>query len=94
MPRRWNEIDRAPVPVADPALDRYLEQVAATHVHGGYLISRWRAVEHSDPLAADSDHLRTFDDDEVVGRNWPSCGSRVRSTATWDSSTRGRVRCA
>jgi hypothetical protein len=39
------------VPVADPALDRYLEQLAATHVNGGYLISRWRAVEYSDTAA-------------------------------------------
>jgi hypothetical protein len=39
------------VPVSDPALDRYLEQVAATHVNGGHLISRWRAVEYSDTTA-------------------------------------------
>jgi len=39
------------VPVSDPALDRYLEQVAAIHVKGGYVFSRWRAVEYSDTTA-------------------------------------------
>lgn len=67
-------ISWAPVPVADPALEGYLEQVAATHVHGGYLIGRWRAVEYSDTVAwfmarnrlEDYDLLRVFFDDEVV----------------------------
>lgn len=64
----------APVPVTDPALDRYLEQVAATHVHGGYLVGRWRAVEYSDTVAwftarnrmEEFGLLRVFFDDAVV----------------------------
>lgn len=39
------------VPLSDPGLDRYLDQVAATHSEGGYLIGRWRAVEYSDATA-------------------------------------------
>ncbi|GAA3688911.1 hypothetical protein GCM10022267_89600 [Lentzea roselyniae] len=62
------------VPLSDPALDRYLEQVAATHVHGGYLISRWRAVEYSDTTAwfmsrnrlDEYDLLRVFFSSKVV----------------------------
>lgn len=65
MPRRWNW---AQVPVSHPALDRYLEQVAATHVNGGYLIGRWRAA--GDPVVVDSDHLRIFFD-EVVRKGLP-----------------------
>ena len=62
------------VPVTDPALDRYLEQVAATHANGGYLISRWRAVEYSDTTARymalrkldEYDLLHVFFNNELV----------------------------
>jgi hypothetical protein len=39
------------VPLSDPALEEYLDHVAATHVNGGYVLSRWRAVEYSDTTA-------------------------------------------
>ncbi|WP_439661419.1 hypothetical protein ACSHWB_07895 [Lentzea sp. HUAS TT2] len=62
------------VPLAEPALDRYLEQVAATHVNGGHLVSRWRAVEYSDTAAwflarqriDDYGLLRVFFGDDAV----------------------------
>ncbi|GAB2834011.1 hypothetical protein [Lentzea nigeriaca] len=62
------------VAVADSALDRYLEQVTATHVNGGYLIGRWRAVEYSDTVAwfmsrnrvEDYNLFRVFFDDQAV----------------------------
>ncbi|MDX8053498.1 hypothetical protein SK571_29355 [Lentzea sp. BCCO 10_0798] len=62
------------VPVSDPALDRYLEQVAAAYVNGGYLLSRWRAVEYSDTTTWYTARrqidgyglLRTFFGNEVV----------------------------
>ncbi|GGU51343.1 hypothetical protein [Lentzea flava] len=68
MPRRDDTtITWARVEVSAPALDRYLEQLAATHVNGGYLIGRWRAVEHPGTVVrVDSGHLRSFFDDQVV----------------------------
>lgn len=40
---RWDARD-----LDEPALDRYLDALAATRTNGGYLIGRWQAVEYSD----------------------------------------------
>lgn len=47
----WATVRWEPVPFSDPALDRYLDQVRATHVNGGYLFGRWRATHYSDVTA-------------------------------------------
>jgi hypothetical protein len=47
----WTTVRWESVPVSDPAVDRYLEQVQATHVNGGYLFGRWRATRYSDVTA-------------------------------------------
>ncbi|MFQ6331656.1 hypothetical protein ACLMAL_36810 [Nocardia sp. CWNU-33] len=47
----WESIAWEPVPVNAPALERYLVQVAATHLNGGYLFGRWCAVDYSDTTA-------------------------------------------
>jgi len=69
-----NGITWAAVPVAAPALDRYLEHVAASYVNGGYLIGRWRAVDYADTAAwfvarnraEEFELLRVFFDSEAV----------------------------
>jgi hypothetical protein len=43
----WVSLDWEQVPLNSPSVDRYLSQVRETHVNGGYLIGRWRAVRYS-----------------------------------------------
>lgn len=70
----WDSIAWAAVPVTAPALERYLDQVAATHVNGGYLFGRWCAVDYSDTTAwffarnrvEEYELLRVFFDSRVV----------------------------
>ncbi|MEV6239846.1 hypothetical protein [Lentzea sp. NPDC051838] len=62
------------VPVTEPALEPLLRQLAATHVNGGYLLARFRAVAYPDATAwylsrnrfADYHFLRFFFSDAVV----------------------------
>lgn len=73
------EIIWSPVPVLTPALEPYLEQVAATYVNGGYLLGRWRAVDFPDTTAwflsrnrfEEYDFLRVFFGDAVVRDGLP-----------------------
>jgi hypothetical protein len=47
----WTALEWTAAPIADPALDHYLELVRATHVNGGCLFGRWRAGGYSDTTA-------------------------------------------
>lgn len=47
----WPQLGWDSVPVESGPLDAYLEQVRDTHVNGGYLLGRWRAVGYSDVAA-------------------------------------------
>lgn len=70
----WSSLRWEPQPLRLPDLDRYLAEVARTHVNGGFVIGRWRAVEFSDAAAwflarghfDEYEYLRIFFNDPVV----------------------------
>jgi len=47
----WPQMGWDSVRVGSGLLDAYLSQVRETHVNGGYLLGRWRAVRYSDVAA-------------------------------------------
>jgi hypothetical protein len=43
----WQALEWEPVPVQDPAVDRFLDAVRDTHVNGGVLLRRFRATSYA-----------------------------------------------
>lgn len=47
----WESVDWESKPIESAPLQAYLSEVRATHVNGGVLFGRWRAVRYSDVTA-------------------------------------------